>query len=207
MGIFGYLYAKTVKKIRWNATLNSKIHKTARIESGSLVVQSSMDRFSFCGYDCLIVNCTIGSFCSIASNVSIGGASHPLTWVSTSPAFYKGRDSISKRLASLEYGESKIKNCTVIGNDVWIGEGAMIKAGVNIANGAVVGMGAVVTKDIGPYEIWAGNPARCIRKRFSEELIVRLEKSFWWDWPEEKLRRYAMFFDSPEKLLDQEKRK
>ena len=75
----------------------------------------------------------------------------------------------------------------VIGNDVWIGNRVMIKAGVNIADGAVIGMGSIVTKDIGPYEIWAGNPARMIRKRFDDETIAALEEMKWWNWNDEKI--------------------
>jgi acetyltransferase-like isoleucine patch superfamily enzyme len=80
---------------------------------------------------------------------------------------------------------------TVIGNDVWIGENALVKAGVTIANGAVVGMGSVVTRDIGPYEIWVGNPARLLRKRFSDENIELLLKIKWWDFSESELKRFA----------------
>lgn len=206
MGVLGYLYAKIIKKLRWNATINSIVDKTAKIESGSSVVNSKIGRFSFCGYDCTVINCNIGSFCSIASRVSMGGTSHPLTWVSTSPAFYKGRDSISKRLASLEYLESEPKKYTEIGHDVWIGEGALIKAGVKIANGAVVGMGAVVTKDVGAYEIWGGTPAHYIKKRFSDEIALSLEKSEWWNYSEEELLIYAVDFNNPEKFLNKVRR-
>lgn len=137
-----------------------------------------MGRFSFCGRNCHINNTKIGSFCSIAGNVKIGLGSHPVSWVSTSCAFYKGRDSISKRLANLEYS-SKPKQ-TIIEHDVWIGENAIIKDGVHIGVGAIIGSGAVVTKDIGPYEIYAGVPARFIRKRFSDQMINDLLNSKWW---------------------------
>lgn len=69
---------------------------------------------------------------------------------------------------------------TVIGNDVWIGQGAFIKAGVHIGTGAVIGMGAVVTHDVEPYKIWVGNPARLIRKRFDDEMVQQLLASKWW---------------------------
>ena len=196
-----YLWLKVLKKMRGKAIIDCQIHDTAKVESGSYVIGSSIDRYSFCGYDCSLINCNIGAFCSIASRVSIGGASHPLHWVSTSPAFYRGRDSISKRLARLDYcGFDPVKK-TIIENDVWIGEGVFIKAGIKIRNGAVIGMGAVVTKDVGAYEIWAGNPARLIRTRFDSDTISRLLKSKWWTWKEKKIKNYALYFNSPNIFL------
>ena len=92
---------------------------------------------------------------------------------------------------------------TVIGSDVWIGECAMIKAGVKIGNGAVIGMGSVVTKDVGDYEIWAGNPARFIRKRFDDEIISRLKETLWWDQPNAWIEKYAPYFISPGKFIEE----
>ena len=91
---------------------------------------------------------------------------------------------------------------TLIGNDVWIGNHVMIKAGVRIGNGAVIGMGAVVTKDVGEYEIWAGNPAKFIRKRFSEERIKALCKTEWWNWSDEMIQKYAEEFNDIDRLLE-----
>lgn len=88
--------AKFLKKIRLRSITNSFIDSTSKVEAGSTIVNSSFDKYSFCGYDCQIINTTIGSFCSIANNVIIGGAMHPIHWVSTSPVFYKGRDSVKK---------------------------------------------------------------------------------------------------------------
>ena len=90
---------------------------------------------------------------------------------------------------------------TEIGNDVWIGSNCLIKAGVKIGNGAVIGMGSVVTHDVPPYEIWAGNPARLIRKRFDEDTINRLQNICWWDWDDERLRKYGDLFEDPVKLI------
>ena len=90
---------------------------------------------------------------------------------------------------------------TIIGNDVWIGECAMIKAGVRIGNGAVIGMGSVLTSDVGDYEIWAGNPARFIRKRFDEETVRSLSVSKWWNAPEEELKEKAQIFNDTERFV------
>lgn len=102
-----YVISKLLKKMRAKSVLNSTIHKTSKIESGSLVVNSIMDKYSFCGYDCEIIICEIGSFCSIANNVIMGGAMHPIEWVSTSPVFYAGRDSVKKKFQQFNRPDDK----------------------------------------------------------------------------------------------------
>lgn len=193
-----YLWSKSLKKIRGAAIINSCIHSSAKIESGSHVVNSSFDRYSFCGYDCEIMNTVVGSFCSIANNVVIGGAMHPIDWVSMSPVFYEGRDSVKMKFS--EHKRETDKR-TSIGHDVWIGQGTVIKQGVHIGTGAVVGMGAVVTKNVGDYEIVAGNPARLIKKRFDDELIYALLKTEWWNFSDERLHELGKYFNDPVEFL------
>ena len=195
-----YYLIRALKKLKPISKKRVNIHKTSKIEGGTQIVNSSMDKYSFCGYDCVIINTRIGSFCSLANNIKIGLVSHPLNWVSTSCAFYYGRDSIKKDLANLEY--TNIDPITVIGNDVWIAENVIIKAGVKISDGAVIGMGSVLTNDVGPYEIWAGNPARLIRKRFDEDTINKLLKSKWWDLEDEKIQTVSKFMNEPLRFLD-----
>ena len=194
-----YIWYKGCTKLRGSAVNNSIVDKDAKIEAGSVFANSEMGRFSYCGYDCFIINTTIGSFCSLSDNVSIGGGKHPVDWVSTSPAFYTGRDSLDKRLASLDFETTDDQ--TIIGNDVWIGRGAYIKSGVRIGTGAIIGMGSVVTKDVLPYSIVAGNPARLIRMRFSDEIIESLIASKWWEMDESVLKKYSDKFDDPERFL------
>ncbi len=193
-----YLWNKFIKKARGRAIINSSIDKTSKIEAGSSIVGVQMGRHSFCGYDCTIINCKIGSFCSIANRVSVGLASHPIDWVSTSPAFIERRDSIKMKYAKHSYEASE---ATVIGNDVWIGEGVFIKSGVKIGNGAVIGMGSVVTKDVPDYAVAAGVPARIIRKRFADDQIDKLLHAKWWDWDDEMLFKYAPFFNDTDAFL------
>ena len=100
MGFCTTLFSKALKKLRFSAIRNSRIDKTSKVESGSNLVNVSMQKHSFCGYNCEIFNAEIGSFCSIANNVVIGGAMHPITWVSTSPVFYDGRDSVKKKYST-----------------------------------------------------------------------------------------------------------
>ena len=190
---------RLLKKIVPSTKINSKIDKTAKVENGSYLLNSFFGRYSYCGHNCQILNTNIGSFCSIASNVRIGLGKHPLNWVSTSPAFYKGRDSISKRLAKLEY--NGCVETTIIENDVWIGEGAIILSGVKVANGAVIGAGSVVTKDIGPYEVFAGAPARFIKKRFDDRIIQKILKTEWWLMSDEQLKSITNTFNDVDLFL------
>ena len=164
-----------------------------------MILSSKMKKYSYCGYNCLFVNADIGAFCSISDNVIVGGGNHPITWVSTSPAFYTSRDRLPKRFSKLEYDYNDAH--TIIENDVWIGNGVHIKPGIRIGNGAVVGMGSVVTKDVEPYTIVAGNPARVIRRRFDDDTIEKLMESKWWEWNDEKLEKYSEWFDDTEKFI------
>ena len=187
-----YLYSKFFKKIlRGKCVLNSKIHKTAVVNSGCSVVNSTLGKCSYLGYDAEVVNCEIGSYCSIAGNVHIGGAEHPADWISTSPVFQKVKHS-GPTLRYAEHALPQLKK-TVVGNDVWIGFGAIIKQGVKIGDGAIVGSGAVVTKDVAPYSIVGGCPAKLIRYRFDEEIISELNALQWWNMSDEKLSQLGKY--------------
>lgn len=190
-----YYLSKLLKRLKPVSIKNSVIHRTSKIENGTNFVNSKIGRYSFCGYDCNIINVDIGNFCSLAGKLSVGLSNHPIEWASTSPAFYFGRDSIKKTLASKEYNWNPER--TIIGNDVWIGENTFIKAGVKIGNGVVIGMGSVVTKDIPSYQVWAGNPARFIRNRFDDSTIRLMEESEWWNLSDEKLREIGKLIDRP----------
>ncbi len=131
----------------------------------------------------------IGKFCSIACGAKFlfNCANHSLRSLSTYtfPLFYDEWELDKADVASAWDNKGDI----VIGNDVWIGFEAVIMAGVHIGNGAIIGARAVVTKDVAPYTIVGGVPARAIRKRFDDATISRLESLRWWDWPKERIRR------------------
>lgn len=194
-----YLISKTIKKLHLRAILNSNIHKTSKVCSGSHIVNSTMGKYSDIGYDCTIINTNIGSFCSLGANIRIGGASHTVDWVSTSPVFNRNKDHLPKKFSLHKFDlESTI---TTIGNDVWIGDNVMVKSGVSIGDGAVIGMGSIVTKDIPPYQIWAGNPARFIKNRFEDEIADKLLSAKWWEWEDDKISKYAEFFNDISELI------
>lgn len=199
-----YLLAKLIKKIHLRAIINSSIDKTAQIEAGCHWVNSEFGRFSYCGYDCTFINTKVGSFCSISSNVIVGGASHPIHWVGMSPVFYDAKSSIKKKFSTFHYDYTKK---TIIGNDVWIGQSVIIKQGIAIGDGAVIGMGSVVTRDVEPYTIVAGNPAKVIKKRFSDDVIEKLLEIEWWTYSEKELKKYAVFFDNPNKFIEEVSRR
>ena len=130
----------------------------------------------------------IGKFCSIACGAKFifNCANHSLKSLSTYtfPLFFEEWDLPKAEVATAWDNKGNI----VIGNDVWIGYDAVIMAGVTIGDGAIIGTRAVVTKDVAPYSIVGGVPAKEIRKRFTPEIIKRLQEIQWWNWPEEKIR-------------------
>lgn len=127
----------------------------------------------------------IGKFCQIASGVTfiMNGANHLQDSVSTFPFAIFGEDWKD----AMEGKSYPTKGDTEIGNDVWIGFDATIMPGVKIGDGAIIGSKSVVTKDVEPYSIVGGNPAKLIRKRFSEEKIEELLEMKWWDWPVDEI--------------------
>lgn len=197
-----YLYAKFVKVVlRGKAVVGSEVDRTSKICSGCSVVNSKVGRYSSIGYDNSIVGCTIGNFCSLADNIAIGMAEHPMHWASTSSVFEDvGHSGPKKRFARIALPEARR---TEIGSDVWIGQRATIKAGVKVGDGAVIGAGAVVTKDVEPYSIVGGVPARHIRYRFDESLRQALLESRWWELSDEDLSKVAPFVDEPKEFLKQ----
>ncbi|MBE6529776.1 MAG: CatB-related O-acetyltransferase [Ruminococcaceae bacterium] len=188
------------RRSSFSATVfGSRIGKYAVIKNHSRFYGSILDEYSFIGRNCLVQKAEIGKFVSIADGCNIGLPAHDLNAVSTSPVFFAGKNAMRVSFSNRKQAEAPV---TVIGNDVWIGAGVMIKAGVKIGDGAVIGAGAVVTHDVPPYEIWAGTPAKLIRKRFDESTIQKLLDLKWWEWDQKTLRQYAPAFESPEKLLE-----
>lgn len=129
----------------------------------------------------------IGKFCSIAANVRINALEHPMERVTTHKITYRPNEYFRFLGVDQEFRERRRSKPVVVGNDVWIGHGAVVMPGVTIGDGAVVGANAVVTHDVAPYEIVAGVPARRLRARFPADVAARLAALSWWDWPAERL--------------------
>jgi len=130
----------------------------------------------------------IGKFCSVARNVSIQEYDHNVNMIST---YHINRNILDKPVTK----ELSSKGAIIIGNDVWIGAGAVILSGVSIGDGVVVGANSVVTKNIPDYAIVGGNPAQVIKYRFSDEKIMELKSLRWWDWSLSKIKSNHTLFD------------
>lgn len=137
-------------------------------------------------YDFLGDKLIIGKFCAIAEGVTfiMNGANHRMDGVTSYPfnIFGGGWEKVTPGVEQLPF-----KGDTVIGNDVWIGQNSTIMPGVSIGDGAIIAANSTVTKNVEPYSIAGGNPARIIRKRFSDEIISLLAELQWWDWDEHKI--------------------
>ena len=126
-----------------------------------------------------IINSNIGNFCSIGSNVKIGLSKHPTEFFTTFPAFYSTNKQCQITFVDQDYYDENGSN--IIGNDVWIGDNALILSNVKIGDGAIIGAGAVVTKDVKPYSIVGGVPANHIKFRFDENTVNEYLNLRWWD--------------------------
>lgn len=155
---------------------------------------------SYIGQNCEI-SAQIGKFCSIGSHVITVQGTHPVNMPSTHPAFYSpskqsGITFVSEKLFDEETGK------TVIGNDVWIGTRTTILGSVNIGDGAIIAAGAVVTKDVPPYAVVGGVPAKVIKYRFDEDQISKLLELKWWDKDIEWLRENSYLFCNLKKFME-----
>lgn len=167
-----------------------------------VISKTIIGRATYCTNNVVISNAEIGSFTSIAANVKIGLHKHPTQYyVSTYPAFH------------IKWAQTPYLNCssdfdvhpkTFIGCDVWIGDSAIILSGVRIGDGAIVGAGAVVTKDVPPYSIVCGVPAKVMRHRFSEAEIEKLLEIKWWEWDKEKIARFQSSFKDINEFLKED---
>lgn len=191
----GYLYSKLIKKLHGKSILKSKLSKDVGVGVNCNIVNCTIDKYSYIGHDSQVVNAEIGAFCSISDHVFIGGAEHPMYWVSMSPVFENVKGSLVKT-RFVKY-DVPVSDRTIIGSDVWIGHAAIIKAGVKIGHGAVVGAGAIVTKDIPPYAIVVGSPAKIIKYRFEKSVINKLLQLEWWNFSDSIIKELSIYINEP----------
>ena len=184
-----------------------------RLTTDVTFLTSSIGYASYIGNRSFIKNTKIGRYTCIATDVMTVAGSHPTSkFVSIHPAFYSTRKQSGftyvseEKFSDFNYIDENQKFTVMIGNDVWIGSGVKIMEGITIGDGAVVAAGAIVTKDVPPYAIVGGVPAKVIKYRFDEETIQKLLELTWWEKDQAWIKSHADDFDDVEKLLANTKR-
>ncbi len=166
----------------------ARLGRYTEIGARTVFAESSMDDYSYVVNDSNVIYTTIGKFCSIAAMTRINPGNHPMQRASQSHFTYRASAYFDYAEDDAAFFDWRRSTPVTIGHDVWIGHGAIVLAGRSIGTGAVVAGGAVVTKDVAPYSIVGGNPARPIRRRFPDAIAERLMALAWWDWEHERLR-------------------
>jgi len=175
------------------------------VNGRSRVTDSNVGRFTYFGPECRVLGAAIGSFCSIGPRVSIGLGRHPSRgWFSTAPCFFSAYNQATRTFVDSSRFE-EIKPIT-IGNDVWIGANAIVSDGIRISDGAIIGAGAVITKDVPPYAVCLGLPAKIVRYRYDAQTVTRLINLKWWEWDEATLKNTAFAFQHEESIESVESR-
>lgn len=167
-----------------NIKRNVKIGKNVKLDPRHLLSNVNIGDFTYIAPNSSIRNTSIGKYCSIGENFISGAAIHPTNCLSSSPLFYSTRNQCGKVIVK----ENTIEEYkpVKVGNDVFIGANVTILSGVTIGDGAILAAGAVVVKDVDPYSIVGGVPAKHIKFRFDSHIVNRLLEIKWWNWPEDK---------------------
>lgn len=171
---------------------NSKISVTSRISAPADILDVTLESHSYISKNSTISFTEIGKFTSIGPNFICGFGIHPIHSVSSSPMFYS-KEGI-KKFSFTNNDSFEMRKKITIGNDVFIGSNVTIIDGVVVGDGAVIGAGAVVTKNIPPYAIVVGVPAKIIKYRFDQDVIDALQKIQWWNWSDDKLKNVTKDF-------------
>jgi phosphonate metabolism protein (transferase hexapeptide repeat family) len=174
------------------------IHETALVKNSRMgawtmvgqrceVFQSDLLDYAYLVKDVEVFNAEVGKFANVASHVRINPTNHPM-WRATLHHFtYRSKSHFMADDDDQEVSHWRNQHRVIIGPDVWIGHGAILMPGVSVGMGAIIGSGSVVTKNVPDYAIVAGNPAKLIRRRVSEETEAALKRIAWWDWRREQL--------------------
>ncbi len=175
--------------LRSFASSDCVFYEYAALHGNAAVRSSTINRFTYLS-DAKVNNSIVGSFCSIGHQAIVGGlGKHPVNWLSTHPVFYSDRQQVSLALCFQSYFEESLP--VIIGNDVWVGARAIILDGISVGHGAIIAAGSIVTKNVPPYAIVGGVPARIIRYRFDAREIDLLLETKWWEWPVSKIKAMA----------------
>jgi phosphonate metabolism protein (transferase hexapeptide repeat family) len=166
-----------------NATLGRFTELKERVQFWD----SSLGDYSYVERHAEVIYSAIGNFCAIAPDVRINALNHPIDRVSQHKITYRPNEYFVGARIDKEFREARIAQRVEIGHDVWIGHGAIILPGMRIGHGAVIAAGAVVTKDVAPFAIVGGVPARFLKWRFAPEISTRIIALSWWDWEHDRL--------------------
>ncbi|MRT25421.1 acetyltransferase [Enterobacteriaceae bacterium RIT697] len=174
----------------------TQIGAQCEVLAETYIEYSELGDFSYLGEHCCVADAQIGRFTAIANHVRIGAPNHPMDRASQHrftycPEYYDGQAERDNGF----FAERRADR-VIIGNDVWIGHGVIVLPGVTVGDGAVLAAGAVVTKDVTPYTIVGGVPAKVIRARFAADIAAQLQAIAWWNWPLEKLMTNLADFQS-----------
>jgi len=185
LGLFMNLFNKGVSLF---ALIDNKsyVNRKAKINRQVKIFDSKIDSYSYVGSHSEILCTDIGKFCSIATNCSIGLATHSIKNISTSPIFTAKNNGTGCTWAKIDVFQESHR--VTIGHDVWIGKNVIIMGGLNIGDGAIIGAGSIVTKDVPPFAIAVGLPAKIIKYRFDESIIEKLTELKWWNMSEDILK-------------------
>lgn len=187
--------------------INSVLEGKNAISKGTVITGSSLGFGTYIGEECRIKDTSIGKYSSLGSGIKILGG-HPIDRnISLYPGFF---DYGNKYKQIVHFKTSKLhidlQVHTAIGSDVWIGDDVKIMAGVTIGDGAIIGAGAIVTKNVRPYAIVAGSPAKLLRFRFSAEVVEFLEDLQWWNMDENWLVSNANLFADSKEFMEKIKK-
>ncbi len=175
------------------------VHETARLDrtdlgpwteiaEGCRITEATVGDYSYLMEDCIVFCATIGKFSNIASTVRINATNHPVSRPTLHHFTYRASDYWDDAEHEAEFFAARRAKRVTVGHDTWLGHGSTLLPGVTVGDGASVGAGAVVTKDVAPYTIVAGVPARPVRKRFDATTAERFQTLAWWDWDHARLR-------------------
>lgn len=204
------LYINKHVKFDKRVTLNTNHYFEGwnAIGKNTEISYTSVGQGTYISDNCIIRMTTIGRYCSIGNNVQMGLGTHPTKiHVSTHPAFFstskeRGFTFTQKdTFEELTYIDTERKYVLSVGNDVWVGSNVIFTDGLHIGNGSIIAAGAVVTKDVPPYAIVGGVPAKIIRYRFTDEEIEKLNSIKWWQWDFAQLKQQSHLFNNINEFL------